>query len=191
MSEINRITDHDEQVSALVDGCLCGSALAACVQRVESDAEAQSQWHVYHLIGDVLRSEELARHAHGHAAFMARLQDRLQAEGAIDHVAPYADPTRTTAPFDIKTPAANDGLFRWKMVAGLASVAAMAAVGWNLWAGGMAAPAQGQLAAREPAAPTLVQAAPGPTPTSTAATPVRMISSVAPKPTVLPTTTGM
>jgi len=33
-------------------------------------------------------------------------------------------------------PAANDGAFRWKMVAGVASVAAFAAVGWSVLATG-------------------------------------------------------
>ena len=31
----------------------------------------------------------------------------------------------------VVAPAANDSLFRWKMVAGFASLAAVAAIGWN------------------------------------------------------------
>ena len=32
---------------------------------------------------------------------------------------------------DVARPAANDGVFRWKLVAGLASFAAVAAIGWG------------------------------------------------------------
>jgi sigma-E factor negative regulatory protein RseA len=117
--------DNREMISALADGQLAGDAFARGVDLATADPAARDAWHAYHLIGDVLRSGELAQAAHTDR-FMARLQERLRGEAVIGAtrteiavVAPARD-------------AANDGSFRWKVVAGVASFAAVSAIAWTL-----------------------------------------------------------
>ena len=115
-----------ETVSALMDGQLSGAQAAMAVQSMAS-TEARECWHVYHLVGDVLRSTDLAACGHD-AAFVARLAARLQHETpAFEALPALAKPAMP----DVARPAANDGVFRWKLVAGLASFAAVAAIGWG------------------------------------------------------------
>ena len=109
-----------------MDGQLSGAQAAMAVQSMAS-AEARECWHVYHLVGDVLRSTDLAACGHD-TAFVARLAARLQHEtSAFEALPALAKP----AMLDVARPAANDGVFRWKLVAGLASFAAVAAIGWG------------------------------------------------------------
>ena len=49
-----------EQLSAMVDGELVSAQCAQVVAYVDSE-EGSAAWHEFHLIGDVLRSSELAR----------------------------------------------------------------------------------------------------------------------------------
>jgi len=117
---------RQEMISALMDGQLSGSALADALQDAGS-AEAREDWLVYHLVGDVLRCPDLARGVHDFA-FAGQVSQRLQApaaaglaDGRVAQVAGVAAGQRA---------AANDAVFRWKMAAGLASVAAVAAISW-------------------------------------------------------------
>ncbi len=119
-----------EQVSALMDGCLSGAEFEAAMQNTGS-SELRDSWHLYHVIGDALRSSELAACQHD-ARFVARLGERLKlepaparAEPVVMMGIPMVQGAHTTQP------AANDGVFRWKLVAGLASFAAVAAIGWG------------------------------------------------------------
>ncbi len=73
-------------MSALVDG-EAGELARACSLWRE-DAHARQAWHTYHLIGDVLRSEELASTPARDAAFLAGLRSRLAAEPVV--LAPQA-----------------------------------------------------------------------------------------------------
>ena len=129
-----------ELISALADGRLQGDAFARGVELAASDPAAREAWQAYHLIGDVLRSGELAV-ASSPSAFLERLQRRLQDEPPL---APRATPEAAAAPRREK--AANDGSFRWKMVAGFASVAAVGAMAWSLVGGLPAEPASAELA---------------------------------------------
>lgn len=112
-----------ELISALADGQLHGDAFARGVELAASDPVAREAWQAYHLIGDVLRSGELAVGSPP-SAFLERLQRRLQDEPPL---APAA-----AAPVRRHQEAANDGSFRWKVVAGFASVAAVGAMAWSL-----------------------------------------------------------
>jgi sigma-E factor negative regulatory protein RseA len=139
--------DTRESVSALADGQLRGAAFASAVEAVAVDAQARQAWHTYHLIGDVLRSGELA--ACGDSAFVDRLRARLRQEPGLDRprLAPAA-----VAPHRAAAAPANESSFRWKLAAGFASLAAVAAIGWNA-AGGWADRAlPAQLAQQSPAA---------------------------------------
>ena len=107
------------------------------MQRFSRNLEA---WQAYHLIGDVLRSGELAVGSM-RPDFLERLQSRLQAEQVPAPVA-----VRQAAVPDVRREPANDGSFRWKLVAGLASIAAVGAMAWSLVGGLPGKPETGQLA---------------------------------------------
>jgi sigma-E factor negative regulatory protein RseA len=126
-----------EMISALADGQLRGEALERVIRTVATDAQARNAWHTYHLIGDVLRSGNLATGT-APASFLAGFQVRLEREQAEKPAAaahstepvpalPLAEPQALVSSAE----AANDGNFRWKLVAGFASVAAVAAIGWT------------------------------------------------------------
>ncbi len=133
-----------ETMSAMADGQLHGDAFARGLEFAARDAGALQAWHDYHLIGDVLRSGELAGGTPA-ADFLGRLQARLRDEHLpVQAVAARVD--RVTM-----SEAANDGSFRWKLVAGFASLAAVAAIGWNLVVPGAGnAPQGAQMASTVP-----------------------------------------
>jgi sigma-E factor negative regulatory protein RseA len=135
-----------EMISALADGQLQGEAFAHGVEAAAGNEAARETWHTYHLIGDVLRSGDYVPGTVP-AAFLGRLQRRLQGEQAVAPAVP--------GPAEIikniqSAPAANDTSFRWKVVAGFASLAAVAAVGWTVVGSPNATPEQGQMAAVPP-----------------------------------------
>lgn len=82
--------DHDEPpgawLSALVDGHADG--LDQACSRWRDDAGLRRDWHAYHLIGDVLRSEDLAARPGHDAAFLAGLRERLAQEPVVLAPAP-------------------------------------------------------------------------------------------------------
>lgn len=75
-------------LSALADGE--ASALDAACEHWRHDEQARRTWHAYHLIGDVMRSDELASTPQRDAAFMAGLRERLAQEPVV--LAPVAPP---------------------------------------------------------------------------------------------------
>ena len=125
-----------EMISALADGQLRGEALERVIQTVATDAQARNAWQTYHLIGDVLRSGSLATGT-APAAFLAGFQVRLERERADSRIevaassVPAALPVQRPQVVSASREAANDGSFRWKLVAGFASFAAVAAIGWT------------------------------------------------------------
>lgn len=138
-----------EMISALADGQLRGESLERVIQTVATDAQARTSWHTYHLIGDVLRSGDLARGT-APARFLAGFQVRLEREPggfaqASPPVAATAFPGQAAVLPGFGTESANDDSFRWKLVAGFASLAAVAAIGWTA-VGSVVRPEQPQLA---------------------------------------------
>ncbi len=73
-----------QRLSSLADGDTAGldaqGGVSAALATWRTDADARQAWHSYHLIGDVMRSEDLAHTATQDLAFMSRLRDRLEAE---------------------------------------------------------------------------------------------------------------
>jgi sigma-E factor negative regulatory protein RseA len=130
--------DNQELISALADGQLQGEAFAVGVQAA-AGAQGREAWCAYHLVGEVLRTGR-ASAGTPPEVFLARLQRRLQAE---QPVVAAALPALRTIEVQQRA-AAND--WRWKLAAGVASVAAVAAVGWNVWGSGAIGSAQPQLA---------------------------------------------
>lgn len=70
--------DHHSCLSALADGE--SGALAEACALWGNEHSARARWHAYHLIGDVLRSDELASPPGRDAAFLDGLRERLARE---------------------------------------------------------------------------------------------------------------
>src|SRR5436190_1614212 len=108
-----------ESLSALSDGELDASAVARACSAWRDDAALRATWHAWQLIGDVLRSDDLAcRPAHD-AAFLSALQVRLAAEPVV--LAPEA-PSEAIEP--ILQPAhanARRGRWSWKAPSAVAA----------------------------------------------------------------------
>ncbi len=120
-----------EQLSALADGELSAAELQAVLAYAESDA-GQQEWRMYHLVGDVLRSPELAHHSRhdvlsGIRAQLANEPRRPLVSVATEELAQIAHPAQDRAVINGAPlrDAANASVFRWKMAAGFASLAAL------------------------------------------------------------------
>lgn len=140
---MNETSNPCEQLSALADGELRGEEFARAMGQ-GGTPEGQATWAMYHLVGDVLRSPELAHH--GRSDLLAALRVQIAQEPQRPQASAQVLPLR-------RKPAANVALLRWKMVAGFASLAAVSAIGWNMTLGtGGAASGGAQLAAVSPPA---------------------------------------
>ena len=126
MEKMNSIPN--ERVCDLVDGLVLDSDCAQAFEALLSDAEAVQTWHTYHVIGDVLRSAELAPTSSDHA-FLKRLERKL----AQESIRPVAIENTRPAPVYASLPSANASVFRWKMLAGVVSFALVGVVGLGLW----------------------------------------------------------
>jgi sigma-E factor negative regulatory protein RseA len=117
--------DTRELASALADGELQGDELARALDVLRADEEAQMRWHTYHLVGDVMRSGASAPLQPHDPAFLAGLRQRLRDEASA--------PRRSVAHLtrQLPRPSANDSVWRWKLAAGLCSLAAVAMLGWQ------------------------------------------------------------
>ncbi len=155
---MEKMSNMDEMVSALADGELHGDAFAHAVDALATDAGARESWHAYHLVGDVLRSAELASPSNG-ADFVARFRARMQQEHVAVESMPGSLPvhdemqdaaSRVAA---ARTPANAPG-FGWPLLAGVASLTAVAAIAWNVLGGaGSTRPAGAELAQAAPQQP--------------------------------------
>jgi sigma-E factor negative regulatory protein RseA len=82
-SELSVGTKGAEEISALIDGELGPEGVARACASWRGDALSRRSWHAYHLIGDVLRSDDLASQPSRDAAFLGRLRERLAAEPVV------------------------------------------------------------------------------------------------------------
>jgi len=69
-----------QALSTLMDGAAAPSEAARACAAWRDASEARAAWHAYHVIGDVLRSDELGLHARADANFMQTLRERLAKE---------------------------------------------------------------------------------------------------------------
>jgi sigma-E factor negative regulatory protein RseA len=72
-----------ERLSALVDGELEGDAVTQACGHWRDDGGARSTWHAYQLIGDVLRSDDLADGSSRDAAFLTSFRLRMKDEPVV------------------------------------------------------------------------------------------------------------
>lgn len=157
-----------ELVSALADGQLHGEEFARALASIEHSEDARAHWHAYHLVGDVLRAQELGAISARDAAFTARLRQRLQQEGVLERpvnamnlLAVDSGISGAEGRNRVEHPSANDASMRWKLVAGLASLATVMVVGWHLTSGDGKLDAAPQLAqVSAPVPPVALEAAP-------------------------------
>lgn len=118
-------------LSALVDGELDVQALDALLQSLAEDEDVRTTCMGYQVIGDVLRGATPQRSSVAPHVFVAGVRARLQAD-------PVSVSPPTTVVVSAREPAANDAVFRWKLVAGVASLAAVMAVSWSVLGGASA-----------------------------------------------------
>jgi sigma-E factor negative regulatory protein RseA len=151
-----------EMVSDLMDGRLREAEFAAAVQAVQAPGSAREAWQSYHLVGDVLRSADLASGVHD-AAFLSRFQARMrQVQPLQPQIYPGKAALAVGATAQILPPqtqgpeAANEERFSWKWVAGFASLMLVVLAGWNMAGGMTGQPTAPQLAAAQPEAPAVL-----------------------------------
>ena len=148
-----------ELLSAMADGQLDEQDFAAALEACGQDDASLDCWNTYHLIGDFLRSPanphapSLA--AGGETGFASRLSARIAQETVAPVAIPFAGLPASPGTLHYRGPASNDGSFRWKLVAGVASLAAVSAIAWN--ASGLMTPTvSGQQLAQSSAAQIVV-----------------------------------
>ena len=127
-----------ERLSALVDGDP-QSVQAAC-KLWRDDPEARRAWHSYHLIGDLMRSEDLSLRPQRDADFLAKVRERLAAEPVV--LAPLPDKESRRQPW----------LWPAAAAAGVAMVAGVLVVARVGSPGGLPAGAGGAVMATAPGA---------------------------------------
>ena len=118
-------TAADERLSALADGELDESFVAGGCADWRSDAQARATWHAYHLIGDVLRSTDLADDTANDAAFLQALRGRLANEPVV--LAPTSPP-RLAVDDGLASAGASRRGVRWGWIAPSAVAAGFVAV---------------------------------------------------------------
>ena len=134
-----------ELVSALADGQLGGDEFAGVLVSLAKSDEAVAAWHAYHIVGDVLRCAELGD-GRDDLAFVARLRGQLSSLVGTPNSAPSpiengvisvgaSSEVVVAGPDGLRNESANDPVTRWKLLAGITSMVAVAAVGWQLASG--------------------------------------------------------
>jgi sigma-E factor negative regulatory protein RseA len=121
-----------ERLSALLDGELDDAQTAAACARWQGDTAARSRWHSYGLIGDALRSDELAHTSTaGDAAFLLGVRERLAHEPVpIGRASAIG---RNTTDRGASAAAARRQLRRWTTPIGVAAgVLMVAGLAWTL-----------------------------------------------------------
>jgi sigma-E factor negative regulatory protein RseA len=166
---MNPSPQTSELMSALADGQLSREDVEIALQACERDELALVGWNTYHLIGEVLRLPgglpALAVRG-ADMAFVSRLSQRIAQQPLSTTELQSFDFDSTVllkgnAAADLihhRGAASNDGNFRWKLLAGLASLAAVAAIAWN--ASGIFSPAAGPQLAQIPGVQQVVVASP-------------------------------
>lgn len=163
MEQTMQVAAPEDAVSALTDGELSGTALTEALAQLREDPLARQRWQVYHLIGEAMRSPSAVVQQGECSLLMTGLRQRLWQNARTDgERAPVAavDPVMLTPPLSEPVrEAANDSRYRWKLVAGLASLATVMVGAWALMAGQTQPPAP-SMAAASPAQASPVSAGP-------------------------------
>jgi len=167
MSQPESGSSRSRQIlSALADGEASEAEGADAFVAWREDAEVRATWHCYHLIGDVMRSDDLAASAASQHRLLAALRDRLATEPVVLAPPARAETPAPTVPESAAAPAvANASAGGWLRAHWQAPVAM--AAGFLAMIGGLQyhrahvddAPARATIAQARPAAASVVAAA--------------------------------
>jgi sigma-E factor negative regulatory protein RseA len=138
MEIVGRTTDHEsvestmkqgphddadalERLSAMVDGEAESGAVERLCAAWREQPATRAWWHAYHLIGDVLRSEDLSSNAKHDAEFLRAVRERLAKEPAV--IAPAA-PAKVPAVRATENATDGERSSRWRNWSASVAVAA-------------------------------------------------------------------
>lgn len=94
--DTHRRDERLQALSSLMDGAAAPADAGRACAAWRDAAQARAAWHAYHVIGDVLRSDELGEGARRDARFLAALREKLASEPIV--IAPQvADGARPAA----------------------------------------------------------------------------------------------
>ncbi len=165
MNNMTTPTPATELMSALADGHLNTEEFAAVLEACQIDESLLTRWNAYHVIGDVLRSSAPVMRGAGVVSlgqFKRRLAPEAMAAGSAYPVeigvSAHVGAKQAGDSAHVGKPAANDGNFRWKMVAGFASLTAISAITWSAF--GSLAPTGAPQLARSPGPEQVLVASP-------------------------------
>ncbi|MGC4062208.1 MAG: sigma-E factor negative regulatory protein [Aquabacterium sp.] len=119
----DRFSDSEasrEALSALADGEAQSSEVARACAAWKDQPDARATWHAYQMIGDVMRSDDLAQAGEG-SAFLKNFRERLAQEPVV--LAPSAAAAQRPMPVSQPVPVAAP-LLRRRTWAGPMAVAA-------------------------------------------------------------------
>jgi sigma-E factor negative regulatory protein RseA len=126
--------DERQAISDLADGRIGGQAFVDAVELVGSRSDGHEVWHRYHLIGDAMRGVDALPNQSG-VDFVSGFRAKLALEPVFPRAARVGELQELRRDTELTAKpgkSANDGVFRWRMLAGLASLTAVLAVGWNM-----------------------------------------------------------
>lgn len=106
---------HRQALSDLMDGAADADAAARTCEAWRGDGAVRSDWYAYHLIGDVLRSEDLAHPPERDELFLSALRVRLSQEPVV--LAPQPErsvPVPAVAPLRVANGAAAGSRSLWR-----------------------------------------------------------------------------
>ncbi len=115
----------EQDLSALVDGELDGRSAGQLMAQWRDDPGLRERWHCYQLIGDVLRSDDLASQPGRDSEFLARLRVRLESEAVV--LAP--EPLPAASPPVVSRPPVPVVRRRWAAPAAVAAGFVVVAAG--------------------------------------------------------------
>ncbi|GAA6141787.1 sigma-E factor negative regulatory protein [Hydrogenophaga sp. 5NK40-0174] len=122
-----------ELLSALTDGELDEKEARWLLSAGEPDENVHARWTSYHLIGDVLRGQSDLSVVSSPQSLLTAVRAQVGESSGHAFESPEAKPHgHTELAHSRTTTSANDATYRWKLLAAAASVAAVAAVGWNV-----------------------------------------------------------
>ncbi|MEO5687591.1 MAG: sigma-E factor negative regulatory protein [Burkholderiaceae bacterium] len=106
-------------LSALADGDATDSEAARAFQSWRDEPDARESWHAYQLIGDVLRSEDLATEPAADESFLVALRARLAIEPVV-----LAPQPRVEVEFEVRSAAGANAPARSRRWQGPVAMAA-------------------------------------------------------------------
>lgn len=103
-----------QALSDLMDGAVDAGGVARACAVWREDGASRADWYAYHLIGDVLRSDDLAHRPLRDEAFLASLRSRLASEPVVLAPQPTPAPSQQEAPRRAANPGSGGRGSLWR-----------------------------------------------------------------------------